>query len=447
MNSLRARLLVWLLGGLAVVGLIGAAGLYRYGLAQANSAFDEHLRDTALALRTQGFVPLQPDLSDGGEDADIVVQIWGLNGVRVYLSQPYAALPGLTTLGFSTVQTPGGEWRVFGVQSRFSVIQVAQPLVVREARAARLALRLLLPFLLCLPVLAAMIWIVVGRSLSGVARLANEVRARGPSELTPLPIVNLPGEIEPLVVALNTLLQRAEAARTRERAFIADAAHELRTPLTALRLQLQDLALAPEAERIASVANLRAGVMRAGRLIEQLLALARLQAPGEPERVPVVLGALAREVVSELLPLADARKIELSVSADDALKVPGNAETLRILARNLIDNAIRYSGENGEVEVAVYAEGEAAVFEVRDEGPGIAAGERERVFERFHRLPDAPAGGSGLGLAIVRAIAEAHGAEVRLGEGRADRGLKVRVAFKLSSGGYTNRKNDHGEQA
>lgn len=434
MISLRTRLLVGLLGGLLVAALIAAFMIYRVALAEANEVFDTHLRDTALTLRDAAFehpyadVP-DPELSPMALDADLIVQVFSLEGVRVYYSRQHAAIPGLTTLGYSNVETPEGRWRVFGVQTPRNVIQVAQPIVLRHERAARLAIRVLLPFGLFVPLLGALVWLIVGRSLRPLRQLAATVDARPDDTLSPLPETGLPAEARPLVIALNAQMSRVEKMLERERTFLADAAHELRTPMTGLRLQVQALAQAPEAEREKSVAAIRGSLDRTSRLIEQLLAVARQQQPADVKHQAVRLDDLARQVVAELLPLADARRIDLGVTEAAPLSVQGDAEALAILLRNLVDNALRYTPGDGRIDVAVIDEDGAPALRVSDDGPGIPSTERSRVFDRFYRLPGSPPGGSGLGLALVRTIAAAHGARITLRSGIDGRGLGATVRF------------------
>ncbi|HYM41642.1 MAG TPA: ATP-binding protein [Steroidobacteraceae bacterium] len=439
MSSLRARLLVWLLGGVLLVGVVGGWIVYRNALAEADAFFDYHLRQTALILRDQ---PVQYLLSQqiAPSDAayDFVVQVWSLDGVRVYLSRPHTVLPDVTTLGYATVRTQEGRWRVYGVQAVSRVIQVAQPMSVREHQAVQLALRTLAPFALLLPLLAALIWLAVGQALKPLERLTGLVKVRRVGALEPLPDAALPDEVQPLVGALNDLLARLNAALERERAFMADAAHELRTPLTALHLQVDMLARASgETERSAAMEQLSAGVQRAIRLVEQMLALAR-EEPRTPARhVPVDLESLAREVVAELVPLADARRIDLGLSQARPLTVSGDREALRTLLRNLIDNAVRYTGEGGRVDVTVEDGGSPAAaraqLTVTDSGPGIPPEERTRVFDRFYRRAGTALPGSGLGLAIVKAIADAHGAGLTLTSGPEGRGLRVVVTFPAAA--------------
>jgi two-component system, OmpR family, sensor kinase len=433
-SSVRSRLLAWLLGGVLFVGGAGGWIVYRNALAEADTFFDYHLRQTALILRDQPVeYLLGPQFPPADASYDFVVQVWSLDGVRVYLSRPHAVLPEITTLGFATVSTSEGRWRVFGVQALTRVIQVAQPMSVREQRAAELALQTLKPFALLLPVLLLVIWLAVGHALEPLRRLTALVKVRRVDALDALPDARLPDEVRPLVLALNDLLARLAAALERERAFMADAAHELRTPLTALHLQMGMLARASgESERAAAMSTLSAGVQRAIRLVEQMLALARQEPRVDSPRVPVRLDDLAREIVAELVPLADARHIDLGVAAAQPVSVPGDPEALRTLLRNLVDNAVRYSPADGRVDLTVEAApagGGGARLTVTDEGPGIPPEERSRVFNRFYRRAGTEPPGSGLGLSIVKAIAAAHGATLSLGDGLGGKGLSVAVSF------------------
>jgi two-component system OmpR family sensor kinase len=305
---------------------------------------------------------------------------------------------------------------------------------VREQRAAELALETLKPFALLLPVLALVIWFAVGHALQPLQRLTALVKARRVNALDALPDEQLPDEVQPVVKALNDLLDRLRAALGRERAFMADAAHELRTPLTALYLQMGMLTRASdESEREAAMETLSAGVQRAIRLVEQMLALARQEPRAERPHVPVRLDDLAREIVAELVPVADARHIDLGVAAAQPAQVAGDPDALRTLLRNLVDNAVRYTPTAGRVDVTVEAAapgGGGPRLTVADDGPGIAPEERTRVFDRFYRRPGTEPPGSGLGLAIVKAIADSHDATVQLADGPGGKGLAVTVSFR-----------------
>jgi two-component system OmpR family sensor kinase len=374
-SSLRARLLASLLAGVVLIGAAGGWVVYRNALAEADAFFDYHLRETALILRDEPVAyPFAPRLPPTDASYDFVVQVWSLDGVRVYLSHPHAVLPAITTLGFATVPSPEGRWRVFGVQAATRVIQVAQLLSVRQQRAAELALQTLRPFLLLLPVLALLIWFAVGIALEPLQRLTTQVKARRVDALDALPAARQPDEVQPLVLALNDLLGRLRSALERERAFMADAAHELRTPLTALYLQLGMLARASgEAERAAAMSTLSAGVQRAIHLVEQMLALARQEPRAESQRVPVRLDELAREIVAELVPLADAGRIDLGVAAAQPATIAADPEALRTLLRNLVDNAVRYTPAGGRVDVTVESTAGEARLTVSENESSIAS--------------------------------------------------------------------------
>jgi two-component system OmpR family sensor kinase len=430
-NSLRNKLLGGLLGAMVVVGALGTWVSYRNALAEANAFFDGHLRETALLLRDQMYGFTSAPLPREVPDYDFVVQVWTLDGVRVYLSRPHTVLPGLTTLGLSTSATPNGRWRVFGVEAGSRVIQVAQPMNVREQRAAHLAARTAMPFALLIPALALLIVWIVRRSVAPVESFAESLRRRAPDAPGPLPDAGLPDEVRPLVAGMNDLLARLHDSVERERAFIADAAHELRTPLTALDLQVQALrGTVAGADGAEALRRLEAGVTRATRLVEQLLALAREERVGTQARTPVALTGLVHEVLEELLPLADARDIDLGATRTDDVQVAGDRDSLRVLVRNLLDNAVRYAPRHGRVDVSIESRAGAsprALIVVTDDGPGIAPAERERVFDRFYRVPGTTTGGSGIGLALVRSIARHHGGDVHLGDAPAGPGLQVTV--------------------
>ena len=335
--------------------------------------------------------------------------------------------------GLSSVKAGKTAWRVFSLPSRGYVIQVAQPLAVRQQRAVALALETLAPLGLMLPMLGAAIWLIVGVQLKPLGRIADSVRLRQPDALDPLPEASLPDEIRPLVVALNELLARLKAALDAQQAFVADAAHELRTPLTAVRLQVQ---LAEQAagdeEKASAFASLRSGIDRAAHLVEQMLNLARHEsAPAVNETVS--LEALAREVVADLAPLADARRQDLGIAHAARSIVRGDPHALRMLLRNLVDNALRYTQDGGRVDVSVGLSAGMPYLRVTDTGSGIPPEDRERVFGRFYRRAGSGAHGTGLGLSIVQTIVKNHKGNIALDDNPAGPGLQVTVTFPRAS--------------
>ncbi|SOY69562.1 Putative sensory histidine kinase in two-component regulatory system; signal peptide [Cupriavidus taiwanensis] len=441
MRSIQRTLLGWLAAGLVAGIAIATALIYGQARQEANALFDYQMKQMAAALPSQFANPVAPPfLGAPGDlahaDEDVVIHIWDGSGRSLYLSHSHPALPARAELGFANVTTQQGEWRLYSMQLGPTVVQIAQPMSARRTLAARMALRTVAPLLLLLPLLAWLVWMAVGRGLRPLREIATEVRARDANTLAPLAVRPMPDEIAPLSAALNQLLARLSHAIDTQRAFVADAAHALRTPLTALQLQAQLVERADDgAARDEAIGKLRQGLERLTHLVTQLLTLAR-QEPGAavPPHEPVELRQLAAAVVAEMAQAALDRDIDLGLdgSADAApAVVRGDADALRILLTNLLDNALAYIPAGGRIDVAVRRGADARSVElvVSDNGPGIPAEERARVFDRFYRVADAPTGGSGLGLAIVAEIAQSHGARVVLED--AAPGLRVRVAFPV----------------
>lgn len=429
MNSLRLRLLVSLVGLLALAAVAMAAITYHNVLGETEKLFDYQLQQMALSLRDQGEIePAQADtLAD--ERLDVVIQIWTVDGRAIYASRPHASLPARALLGLATLTVDGRAWRTYGVATRDRVIQVAQPVDIRQRLAAHAAWRSVVPLLLTTPIAALAIWWLAARNLAPIERLAREVRTRDARSLAPVPTDALPDEIAPLASALNALLARLSSSLDSQRAFVADAAHELRSPLTALKLQLELLRRADDAEtREAARAAIGEGIGRASRLVEQLLALARSEPDAALTFERIDIAAIAREAIDETTAFARSRSVSIVLEVDGDRFVRGDRVTLNLLARNLVDNAVRYSPTGSRVEVHVREQAGATLLEVDDAGPGIPEDDHERVFDRFYRRADATGSGSGLGLAIVRSVANAHGATVRLGRSTLG-GLQVDVSF------------------
>jgi two-component system OmpR family sensor kinase len=413
--SIRRRLLVWLLSGMLLAGLAITVLVFYQARSTANEMFDYQLKQIALALRDRAYLP--GDLADtlqAAEGLDFVIQAWTPDGRLVYESHPQIQMPATGVEGFSDVRTQLGTWRVFATWHRGLSIQVAQHRLARDALAFNAALRTLVPFLVALPFMGWLIWVLVGREVKVLERTAHAVAKRTPESLDPIDSKAVPDEVQPLVGALNGLMARLGEALGQQRQFIADAAHELRTPLTALRLQLQLAERAKDdAARAQAHTMLREGIIRATHVVEQLLALAR----ADPEvanfaRSRVDLAEIARSVVEAQRPAAETKGLALAVSADRPVETNADRASLRAVMENLVDNAVRYTAR-GSVDVRCYAGVNEAVFEVEDTGSGIPAEERERVFDRFYRSDSAAeGGGSGLGLAIVRRIVAEHGGSI-----------------------------------
>jgi two-component system OmpR family sensor kinase/two-component system sensor histidine kinase QseC len=432
LGTLRGRLFALLAVLGAVTALAVGGATYVSVRAEADALFDYQLRQTALSLRDQGRVDAGEAAALADPTFDYVVQIWSLQGLQLYSSRPRGMtepLPSRAVLGFSNQRLGGQEWRLFGAATPLRVVQVAQPLAVRQRLAALAALRSVVPVAVALPIVAAALWWLIGVSLAPLARVTRAAQAGGANALAPLPTDGLPGEIAPLVDAFNGLLSRLGSAFEAQRHFVGDAAHELRSPLTALKLQLGLLRdAAPGAEQDAAIARLRGGIDRAAHLVEQLLTLARTEPGAAAAAQPLDLAELARQAVADLQPLAERAGVALRLTTPDPLPLQGDPQALRGALRNLVDNALKYGARTVEVSALRGPRG-APLLRVDDDGPGIPADQRERVFDRFQRGEGHPdIEGSGLGLAIVRAAARQQGAAVRLSDSPRG-GLRAEIAW------------------
>ncbi|MCP5196005.1 MAG: sensor histidine kinase N-terminal domain-containing protein [Gammaproteobacteria bacterium] len=434
MISIRQRLLIGLLAGLSgVLGLSGYA-TYRQARAEINALFDYQLRQTALAMRQQNLLMLALNREASEDEGDLLVQVWDRQRGLLYVSRKPWELPFATEPGFADLLWQNERWRLFTLPAGDRIVQVAQPLRVRRQMSADIALRNLAPFLLLLPVMGLVVWFGVGAGLRPLSHLVADLQQRRPGALEPVAAERLPTELTPLANALNELLARLTQTLDAQRQFIADAAHELRTPLTAVRLQAEMAQrVTTDEERAEALDMLRTGLTRASHLVEQLLAMARLDATSTAGCLESLdLLALAKQGVADYAAIADDRDLDLGLLPSDAVMVAGEPSELRTLLGNLVDNALRYTPTGGRVDVQVRRVGHAAVLSVTDTGPGIPVEERERVFDRFYRGPYTAAPGSGLGLAIVKRIADRHQARVDLSEGESGVGLQATICLPLS---------------
>jgi two-component system OmpR family sensor kinase len=433
--SLRARLTGALLLAVLAFAALQAAVTYRTARAETEALFDAQMQRIALSLSgSLGAGALSDDApaADTPAAREMIIQIWRADGVMLYRSPQGRLLPPQTVIGFSDTVAGGEPYRIYALRTATQVVQVAQQTEARGRMAGQLALRAVLPVALLAPVLMLIVWWVVGRAIGPIERVRRQVAARRPDDLAPLPTAGLPAEVRPLVGEMNGLLTRLSDAWDALTHFTADAAHELRSPLAALRLQAQSLQRAPDdATRAIATERLLAGIDRATRLVEQLLALARQEGAGEgAELVSLDLTALARNALADAEPEAARHAIALTLDAPTAhVVLRADEAALAVLLRNLLGNALRHTPPGGQVRVGVREEASVIDLTVEDSGPGIAPDERARVLDRFYRVPGTPGHGSGLGLAIVRAIAERHGAALTLDASPTLGGLRVMLRW------------------
>lgn len=339
--------------------------------------------------------------------------------------------------GFATVQIGGIAWRVFAAYGAERDVQV----YVGEQASSRASIlwavlrSTLWPMVVALPLLALAVWWAVYRGVAPMRRLGRALAERQPQALHPLALDGITSEMAPMVNALNGLFERIGTLLESERRFTADAAHELRTPIAAIRAQAQvALGETDDARRRHALKSTLEGCDRATRLVEQLLTLSRLEAIAAPAMAAVDLSALTQLVVAELAPKALAKHQTLEFDATEPCSIPGNETLLAVLVRNLVDNAVRYSPASAQVKVSVRQQAGRVVLSVEDSGPGLADADRNRLGERFFRVPGSRESGSGLGWSIVRRIAAVHRLDMQVETSAELGGLAVRVIGQANVG-------------
>ncbi|CAM2153793.1 histidine kinase [Pararobbsia alpina] len=432
-NSIRRMLLVWLLGGLAIVMAIASVLVYRQALDEATELFDFALRELAVTVPPSldaARLASQDKLFIELSEEEVGTQVWVDNKVDPDYRWPEnSTLPRLPP-GLHTIRHDGIEWRVFGLSEPERYVEVAQPIEVRDLLARRIALRTLVPLGIGAAIFAVFVWWTIGHSLRSLRVLSSKLSRRSVSEVAPI-TMEAPAEIRPVVSALNGLLKRLDDSLQAQRTFIADAAHELRSPLAALKLQVQlaqtDIT---EPSHQHHMARIDARLTRTIHLAEQLLTLAREDANGATEPKANDLLAVVSDVVTDLSVVAEKKKIDLGIiEGHTPCWVVADAHGLRTLLWNLIDNAVRYTQDGGCVDVRIIdvSEEEAAV-EIIDNGIGIPTDELHRVFDRFYRGSDSHALGSGLGLSIVKRVAERLKLTITLENVKSGQGVHVIIS-------------------
>ena len=452
--TLRHQLLKSLLTPIILVFLVSSVVSYNFAINYAALAYDNALFDSVLDITrqlrfTNGVLRVDLpraalDMLESDKDDRVYYSVNDAAGTFVAGHAGLPLPPDESAPGkplFYDISYNGSPVRVAALRTAVPgtsaqepiLIQVAETLNKRRILAGEILLGMLLPELLLILAVGVVVWFGIERGLRPLSALQNEIGSRSHRDLSPLPERSAPAEVRSLVHAMNDLLARLSAALSSQRRFIADAAHQLRTPLAGLKTQ-SELALRQKDtdEMRSTLHQLNAATGQTTHLVNQLLTLARAE-PGAyrvHDRQWVDLNELLRVTTSEWVPRAIERDIDLGFeNAPHAANIEGDAFLLREMLNNLIENAIRYTQRGGEITVSVLLQNDEVQVSVEDNGPGIPATERERVFERFHRVLGSGAEGCGLGLAIVREIAQTHSGDARLEAGADGHGTVVSVTF------------------
>lgn len=440
--SIARRLLLLLTGSVLAIGALQTWLCYRASRVEADIFYDQHMRLLAEAVagatRSLGTVDGEIPIASGASKGFTVrLRPAKVSDVETGPGQP---APGdTTTLGFVDVGSTdtAGPWRRFTLRSpRGIVVEVSQRVKTREEMALAMATGTTWPIFALAPLVLVGVWWVVHRGVAPVRRIGRSLATRAPDDPSALDPRDVPSEVAPLVDEINRLIARVTGLIASQRRFVADAAHELRSPLTALKLQVQAMlgGRPIEPALAAKLDRLERGIERMHRIVEQLLQLSRTEGNRHESRErdvrAIELGHAVYRAVTDLADLAREKRIAVTIDIPDRLRVVAEAGDLAALVANLLDNAIKYSPVGGTVEISAAQSDQVTRLRIQDSGKGIPLSERERVFDRFYRVPGSGVAGSGLGLAIVRTIAERIGAVVELGDSQSG-GLSVEVSFPV----------------
>jgi two-component system OmpR family sensor kinase len=410
--SLRGRLFTGLTAMVAVT--CAAAGIFAF-----RHAFDEaiEMQDATLtqvaALAIDGrFDRHMSPSTSSGVDANNRLVIEELAARKDNTSQGDAL--SMLDDGLRDVTRGRERWRILiRTRSDGSRVMVGQPTSVREEIATDSALHIIVPLAILIPFMLMVIAFLVQQSLRPMTVLADKLDARRADDLEELEPGEAPRELQPFIASINRLLRRIHGMVDRQRRFVADAAHELRTPITALMLQAENLnQVELPRESLERLDALKQGARRTKHLLEQLLTLARHDFEQARPTTIASLDSCAREVVADLLSEATEKGIDLGFDQIEPCEVAAEPLMIEVLIRNLLDNAVRHTPRGGRIDISIGRENEAAILTIEDTGPGIPAGDLERIFEPFFRGSRHLGDGSGLGLSIVRRIVDSLGGTV-----------------------------------
>jgi two-component system OmpR family sensor kinase len=422
----------------SIVIVAAAQGASSYQLCRSGmgALLDLRLEQVAARMR-DGYANLIPATPSRGSQraTGIVITIHKPHSdVPLRSTDPSMPLPEDAPAGLSSEEVNGEQWRIYTLRDNGTLIQVAQRSAVRAELERKAAVRTLWPTLFLLPLLVMAVWLIVRLSLRKLDELGRKAQSIDASHLVPLPVDGVPMELLPIIRSINRMIEGLAQSMESERKFIASAAHELRTPLTALQLQAANLQPTIMAANQQRFSELRAGIARTGALVSQLLRLARADAPLTSDTIePTDLSAVVTEAVSEVLPLAVARGIDLGAEQIVRGTVAAPRDDVAIAVRNVVGNAVRYSPEGGRIDLYMRNDGKTLAIDVVDTGPGIPEEHLPRVFDRFFRA-NSQVEGTGLGLSIVKAITTKYGGEATV-RNRSDgiSGLVATIAFPLAS--------------
>lgn len=428
--SIRNYLLMIILSSIVLVCFGAAIQGYKSSMQQADALFDQELESLANVMAQLGSHNISSQ--EPSRFLNYAIQVWQNEQLTLNLS-PYQDTTPIAKFidGFDYINFAGQRWRTYSYKSDLGWILVAQPQKYRFELAESMTLAAVTPLIICMPFLALLISLAVKQSLKPLKKLTQTLNSKQVDDLCALDVPHQSIELVPVVNTLNNLFERVEGAYFREKHFASDAAHELRTPLSILKVSLHNL-MAQTGSAAENLAALDAGIDRMSHIVEQILLLNRTH-PDQFKRsfTPLTLTSLVQDVVSDLYPLILEKDHEISFVGDE-ISMRADSFTFKTLLHNLVGNAIKYTPDKGKISIRLENDEGVIVLTISDSGPGIAANERERIFDRFYRVGgdqhQSKVIGCGLGLSIVKHIADLYQAKIVLAQSEWG-GLAISLRF------------------
>ena len=420
MTSIRKRILTILLSAFVTIWVTMMTYTWLSAEHEIEEVFDAQLAQASnvlfgLAMNKSNEKDLHLDFLEANPVHDyekkLAFQVWK-NDELLFRSGSAPTFLMTRQFGYSDGSLGNQLWRFLHREDAKSglLVVVGEEYSVRNELSFKMMLQSFLPMVIALPVLTFLIILGVNKGLRPLQQLASEVSDRSANQLDSVSMENVPREVSPIVAEINELLKKLRRAIEAERQFTADAAHELRTPLAVVKVQAQVAQRAKDEDTKAyALDKIIEGVDRSSRLVEQLLTLARLDPKAiQSEFTTINISKIVEQSIVQTSPIALERKINISLDADKNITLKGIEVLIETLVINLLKNALIYTPKNGEVSVSVALKEKIVAISVSDSGIGIPKELRDRVFDRFYRVPGATEIGSGLGLSIVKRVVEIH---------------------------------------
>lgn len=442
MRSIQQRLLILVFSIFCMVMLL-IAGLHWWrSSSEIHHVFDNDLSQLAtligvIALHEEEEMDLGTmveDLHARGYQFPIIFQAWSIDNQLLLHGPgtPHHPIASRSTEGFSDVELDGQTWRVYTLAypGHVHLVHVAHSYAVRDALIHEFTLKTLMSMILIAPFLG-LLGFAIKRGLAPLHWLAQQISNRDQGNLDPLPTEAVPIEVSVMVNEINALFLRLQEALQRYSRFTSNVAHELRNPLSGVIAHAHSAMSATQEEsRRHSLTQIIRGSNRLSHIIDQLLTLASIH----PDQLRdsfthFDLHTTTVEVMSELSPAAIEKGLEIELIGEGPMHTHGNQELTKILLSNLIRNAIQATPVAGQILVTLSENTQGPCIEIEDSGPGIPEAEREKIFERFYRLPEATTPGSGLGLSIVEAIVTLHEVSISFSTPERHSGLIVTIQY------------------